>query len=452
MFLFLIFLNFLFPIDNYYDPFPDNPPAEVYQKRRADFRNLLDDNQFYMAFSSDFYSNMQHTKFRQNSDIMYLTGYGFKSAVLFTAKNGFDINGKIVSEFLLIKKQSDDDAKWNGKKPNKEQIKAFSGIEEVYWFDEIDVNKIISNKTEMLIAPYTKGEDFAPYKDYKYTPIELDIKFVRNITDSNPFLVPSVDTKLIKKLREIKDKYEINLLKKAVDISSKAHKKVISQIDNINYEYEIEGIMEGEFLRLGAENTSYNSIVGSGLNSCVLHYTTNRDTILQGDLILFDCGAEYHGYAADITRTIPKNGKFSNEQKIIYNIVLNAQKRAIEYCKPNIKFSAIDSIARAYIDSSLIAIGLIKTTMESRKYFPHGTSHYLGLDVHDVGSYGLLQEGNAITVEPGIYIPENSDCDKKWWNIGVRIEDDILITKDSYINLSEGLVKEIKDIEELIAK
>ena len=253
-------------------------------------------------------------------------------------------------------------------------------------------------------------------------------------------------------LNGLVDKYEINLLRKAVDISVEAHKEVISQIDNIKYEYEIEGIMEGEFKRLGAENTAYNSIVGSGLNSCVLHYTTNRDSIHNNDLILFDCGAEYHGYAADITRTIPKSGKFNQEQKIIYEIVLNAQKLAINHCKPGVKHSSVDSIARAYIDSALIDLGLIETTAESRRYFPHGTSHYLGLDVHDVGTYTNLQEGNVITVEPGIYIPEGSDCDKKWWNIGVRIEDDILITKDGYDNLSKNLVKGIHDIEELIKK
>ncbi len=452
MIFFILLLNFLFPIDNYYYPYPDNPPANVYQQRRDDFRKHLFDGQVYLAFSSDFYTKEQHTKFRQNSDIMYLTGYGFKVAILFMSPDGFQIDGKTFFELLYVKKQDNMDKMWNGTRPNKEQIKQFSGIQEVFWDNEIDVNTLFANKPEMLIAPYTKGENFAPYKDYNYTPIEVDIPFIKNIQEKNPFLIINIDIKKIKLLREIKDKYEINLLRKAVDISVEAHKEVISQIDNIKYEYEIEGIMEGEFKRLGAENTAYNSIVGSGLNSCVLHYTTNRDSIHNNDLILFDCGAEYHGYAADITRTIPKSGKFNQEQKIIYEIVLNAQKLAINHCKPGVKHSSVDSIARAYIDSALIDLGLIETTAESRRYFPHGTSHYLGLDVHDVGTYTNLQEGNVITVEPGIYIPEGSDCDKKWWNIGVRIEDDILITKDGYDNLSKNLVKEIHDIEELIKK
>lgn len=452
MIIYLLLLNFLFPIDNYYYPYPDNPPANVYKNRRAKFSEMLYDGQIYLAFSSDFYSKEKHSKFRQNSDLMYLTGYCFSKAILIMSPNGINIDGKTYSEILFIEKQDNMDKVWNGTRPNKEQIKEFSGIEEVFWSNEVDLNSLFANKVDLLIAPYTKGENFAPYQNSKSIPIELDVQTVKTIMQNNPFMVVNIDLKYIKKLREIKDEYEIALLKKSVDISVTAHKKVISKIDEVLHEYEIEGIMEGEFKRLGAENTAYNSIVGAGLNSCVLHYTTNRHSILDDDLVLFDCGAEYHGYAADITRTVPKSGKFSKEQKIIYNIVLDAQNKAIKHCKPGVKQSSIDSVARDHIDNELIKLGLIKTRSESRRYFPHGTSHYLGLDVHDVGSYDLLKAGNVITVEPGIYIPEGSDCDKKWWNIGVRIEDDILITESGYINLSKDLVKEIEDIEELISQ
>ena len=452
MILYLILFNFLFSIDNFYYPYPDNPPKDVYQNRREQFRDLMFDGQIYMAFSTDFYSKEKHSKFRQNSDLMYLTGYGFQKAILIMSPDGFDINGRIYQEILYIEKQDNMDKVWNGARPNKEEIKDFSGIEEVFWSNEVEINNILKNKIDLLIAPYTKGENFAPYQNYKSIPVELDIPFIENIKDNNPFLVMNIDTKQIKKLREIKDKYELNLIRKTVDISVLAHKKVISKIDEVLHEYEIEGIMEGEFKRLGAENTAYNSIVGAGLNSCVLHYTTNRHSILDDDLVLFDCGAEYHGYAADITRTIPKSGKFSKEQKIIYTIVLEAQKKAIEFCKPGIKQSSVDSVAREHIDNELLKMGLIATRAESRKYFPHGTSHYLGLDVHDVGSYDILKPGNVITVEPGIYIPEGSNCDKKWWNIGVRIEDDILITENGYENLSKDLEKEIDELEELISK
>lgn len=436
---------------NYNHIFVDNPPKEVYNNRREILRSKLSNKEVYIAISSDYYSNEKHSKFRQNSDLLYYTSYPFKNAVLFISKNGFDINGKIIYEILMIKKQDSQDKLWNGPLPTKEDIKNFSGIETILYDYEIDFNNLFENVFEVTVAPYSKGEDFSPYLNSKYIK-KKEVTIIEELKDKYPFIIFTDDLKLSKKQREIKDEYEIALLRKAVDISVSAHKTIIKNIKNYNFEYEIEGVIEGEFKRLGAEKTAYNSIVGAGENSCILHYTNNRSKIENGDLVLFDCGAEYHGYASDITRTLPKNGKFSNEQKIIYEIVLNAQKRAIQLCKPGIRFSSVDSIAREVIDSSLISIGLIKSKSQSRQYFPHGTSHYLGLDVHDVGGYDLLQKGNVITVEPGIYIPQGSDCDKKWWNIGIRIEDDVLITTDGFEVLSQKLPKEIKELEELMNK
>jgi len=450
MIIYLLLFNLLFGIDNYSYPFPDNPPPEVYKNRRQELLKILNNNVAYLAFSSDFYSDNKNDKFRQNSDILYYTGFPYSKAILILNKDGINIDGELKYEILLVEKQDNMDIKWNGKRPSKNEIKDFSGINNIYWFNEVDYNDFFNDIIEFNIAPYTKGSNFLPYAGSSVIPVELDIDFFKSIKDSHPFIVYDIDLRYSKQLREVKDDYEIKLLKKAVNISVAAHKKVIKNIKNINYEYEIEGIIEGEFKRLGAENTAYNSIIGSGINSCVLHYTDNRAKVNKGELILFDCGAEYHGYASDITRTVPSNGKFSKEQTIIYNIVLEAQKRAIEYCKEGIKFSEIDSVARFVIDSALIDLGLIKNNAQSRLYFPHGTSHYLGLDVHDVATYDRLKAGNCVTVEPGIYIPEGSDCDKKWWNIGVRIEDDILITKDACQVLSIDLAKEIKDLEEMM--
>src|SRR5207244_2889284 len=158
--------------------------------------------------------------------------------------------------------------------------------------------------------------------------------------------------------------------------------------------------------------------------SCVLHYETNRRKLLPNDMVVMDAGAEYHGYSADVTRSFPISGKFSTEQKAIYQLVYDAQKAGIEACKPGNSFYATHTAASAVLDEGLKKLGVIKEEDELRNYFMHGTSHYLGLDVHDAGTYGNLKAGNVITVEPGIYIKEGSDCDKKWWNIGVRIEDD----------------------------
>ncbi len=445
----LLFITLLF--SNYYHVFIDTPPKEVYQKRRSNLKSILFEGEVYLALSSDFYSNDKHGKFRQNSDMLYYTSYPFKNAILFISKNGFNINGKIIFEFLMIKKQENNDKIWHGTLPSKNEIKQFSGIEEVFYDTEINFSSILDDVMEVSVAPYSKGEKFFPYLNSK-SPNDFEISIINDLREKNPFIIFNNEHKYSKKLREVKDEYEINLIQKAVDISVEAHKKVIKNIKKYNYEYEIEGEIEGEFKTLGAENTAYNSIVGAGYNSCILHYSNNRMSIKTNDLVLFDCGAEYHGYASDITRTVPKSGKFTKEQKKIYQIVLEAQKRAISICKSGVKFSDIDLTARSYIDSALIELGLIKTNSQSRQYFPHGTSHYLGLDVHDVGSYDILKKGNVITVEPGIYIPEGSNCDKKWWNIGIRIEDDIMITSDGNKVLSKDLPKEVKELEELMNK
>jgi Xaa-Pro aminopeptidase len=190
--------------------------------------------------------------------------------------------------------------------------------------------------------------------------------------------------------------------------------------------------------------------MGSGENSCVLHYTSNRKPLEKNDLLVSDIGAEYHGYTADVTRTLPVNGKFSEEQKIIYNIVLEAQKTGIQQCKKGNKFWDPHDAATKVIASQLIKLGIIDKAYKVKEYFMHGSSHYLGLDVHDAGLFGSLEAGNVITVEPGIYIPEGSNCDPKWWNIGVRIEDDILITETEPVILSAKAPREIVEIEQLM--
>jgi len=201
---------------------------------------------------------------------------------------------------------------------------------------------------------------------------------------------------------------------------------------------------------MGAEDEAYPSIVGSGKNTCTLHYTTNRRKMEKNDLLVADVGAEYHGYCADVTRTMPVNGKFSEEQKIIYNIVLEAQQAGIKKCRKDSAFNAPHKAAVEIVRERLLALHIIDKPADYRKYFMHGTSHYLGLDVHDVGIYSPLIPGNVITVEPGVYIPEGSPCDKKWWNIGVRIEDDILITEQAPEILSDCIPRTVEDIEKLM--
>ena len=252
------------------------------------------------------------------------------------------------------------------------------------------------------------------------------------------------------RLREIKSEEELFLMRKAISITCEAQIELIKALEPKMTEFQSEAIIEYVFKTNGAEYPGFPSILGSGENSCVLHYNTNRKTMTGDNLLVSDVGAEYHGYTADVTRTIPVDGHFSKEQKIIYDIVLKAQLAGIKKCKAGNSFWDPNVAATSVVSQELQKLGIIRSPIGVRKYFMHGTSHYLGLDVHDVGTYLPLKANSVITVEPGIYIPEGSPCDKKWWNIGVRIEDDVLITKDEPEVLSDCIPKTTEAIEKLM--
>ena len=263
------------------------------------------------------------------------------------------------------------------------------------------------------------------------------------------------DTTLSEKLdalRAIKTPEELALLRRAVRISAQGQREVLKLLRPDMGEMAVQGLHEYVYRRYGAEFQGYPSIVGGGANGCILHYETNNRQRLDNDLVLMDCGAEYHGYSADVTRTVPPSGRFSPEQRQIYELVLAAQDAGFATCRPGAEFGAPNKATQDVVAAGLQKLGIIKKKEEFRKYYPHGASHYLGLDVHDRGSYGPLVAGNVITVEPGIYIPAGSACDPKWWNIGVRIEDDVLITSTGYENLSAEAPRTVADIEKLMAE
>jgi len=242
------------------------------------------------------------------------------------------------------------------------------------------------------------------------------------------------------------------LMRKVAMISAVAHTEVMKAVEPTMSEREAEGIQLYVHKRYGSEDEGYPAIVGVGSNSCILHYEENSSLKLNNQLLLMDVGAEYHGYSSDVTRTIPAKGKFSPEQRAIYQIVYDAQEEVMQLCKEGTPISDLNKKAREVIAAGLIKLGIIKTKEEVDTYYPHGCSHFLGLDVHDKGDYGTtLKQNMILTVEPGIYIPENSKCDKKWWNIGVRIEDDILVKKDTFENLSSYAPRKIEDIEKMSA-
>ncbi|WP_299826282.1 aminopeptidase P family protein [uncultured Pontibacter sp.] len=253
-------------------------------------------------------------------------------------------------------------------------------------------------------------------------------------------------------LREAKTEQELQLLRKAISISAQGQIEVMKAMRPDMSEMELQGLHEFVHKKYGAQHVGYPSIVGAGNNACVLHYIESKKPQVSNELVLMDVGAEYKGYTADVTRTIPANGKFTREQKEIYELVYKAQEAAFAACKVGNDFQAPHRAAAEVITAGLQKLGIIKDKSEVQRYFPHGTSHYLGLDVHDAGTYGPFQHNTVITVEPGIYIPEGSPCDKKWWGIGVRIEDDILITNKGWENLSKLAPRTVADIEKTMAQ
>ena len=251
-------------------------------------------------------------------------------------------------------------------------------------------------------------------------------------------------------LRAVKTPEEIALLQRAIDITAAAHREAMRSIEPGMHEYEVEALVEYVFKRNGAEDPGFPSIVASGENSTILHYNTNRRRMAAEDVVVIDIGAEVRGYTADVTRTVPVDGTFSEEQRAIYELVLAAQQAGIEAARAGHSFRDPGTAAQRVIAQGLKDLGLIQTEEDVRNFFMHGTSHYLGLWVHDVGPYGELQPGMVITVEPGIYISPSPEVDPRWWHIGVRIEDDVLITAGDPVVMSTSAPRTVADVEALM--
>ncbi|MGI9551260.1 MAG: aminopeptidase P N-terminal domain-containing protein [Aurantibacter sp.] len=296
-------------------------------------------------------------------------------------------------------------------------------------------------KEDELLSGFVEAQDDNLRNEIK-EKVSLELK-ANNLNSSTI-------AEIMNTLRETKTEEELVLLKKAVEISAVGQMEVMKAMHPNMSETEIQGVHEYVYKKYGAEYEGYPSIVGGGNNGCILHYIENNKPEVGDDLVLMDLGAEYHGYTADVTRTIPANGKFTAEQKQIYDIVYNAQEAGIKASVVGAPFRAPGEAANEVVTRGLMDLGIISNAEDARVYFPHGTSHYLGLDVHDKGTYQAFKHNTVITVEPGIYIPEGSDCEQKWWGIAVRIEDDILITDAGPINLSAMAPRTTEAIEALM--
>ena len=311
---------------------------------------------------------------------------------------------------------------------------------------------------ERMIAPFKTK--MASSESYRENPLVNAIVQIKNADDiekvrqriSEAKISTVLYDQITGALREIKTPEEMGLIRKAVEISCIGQNEVMKAVRPDMSEMEIQGLHEYVHKRYGSEEVGYGSIIGSGENGCILHYTENTKTKIGNELLLMDVGAEYHGYTADVTRTIPVDGKFSTEERAIYQIVYDAQEAAFRLLKDGAKWSDAGIAAKEVIANGLLKLGLIKNKEEVSRYYPHGLSHHIGLDVHDKGISQVLKKDMVITIEPGIYIPKESPCDKKWWGISVRIEDDALIKENGYELLSAFAPRSIEGIEKMIAE
>ena len=452
--------------------------------------------------------------YHQNPDLYYLTGYKEPHSLLVLASEDMGFDQEVYKGEMLFGQARDPNAEmWNGKRLGKEGIQQKLGISQTFTnlefkefdlqleqYDQVyilnmrpDVNDTRSEEDLYDLIQQFKEKANLP-KDYNaleenvyslmrqsnaenHEQVANQIlryrqwdKRLQKIAAVNDFLkAKTVEERqaiidqlpknkvngqalsaIMAQLREVKMADEMEFLRKAVTISCIGQNEVMKAMTPKSSEREIQGIHEFIYRKYDAEYQGYPSIVGAGNNGCILHYWENEKLQVGGDLVLMDLGAEYRGYTADVTRTIPASGKFTKEQKIIYDLVYKAQEAGFAACKVGNEFQAPDKAARAIINKGLAELGIIENEDAQHRYFPHGTSHYLGLDVHDPGQYGPFKHNTAITVEPGIYIPEGSDCDPKWWKIAVRIEDDILITDNGWENLSVLSPRTSEEIEKMM--
>lgn len=445
---FLCFVNLGF--SQSYDN--DLLPKEFHQDRREAIRKGLPDSSCAVFFANPERQRANDTKFiyHQDPNFYYLTGLNEPNSLLIIFKEPQTFYDTVVTdELIFVQSRNPSQESWTGKILGTEGVKKQLGFK----------------------FPFTNNQ-FADFKIdfekfYKVYHLELfeDVRddlnqrgdlasLIKHFKAKTSYKRKNVDgfnlNGLMASQREVKLPEEMTLMKKAIDMTCLAHAELMRALQPGMKEYQAQAVAEYIFKKEGSEYVGYPSIVGGGENSCILHYETNRKQLEGGNLLVIDAGAEYHGYTADVTRTMPVDGVFSAEEKIIYDIVLEAQEAGIKACKSGAEFRAPHKAAVAVIQKRLIELGIIKLASDFMDYFFHGTSHYLGLDVHDAGNYGKLSPGNVITVEPGIYIPAGSDCDPKWWNIGVRIEDDILITSNEPEVLSGQLPKKTEEIEALM--
>jgi Xaa-Pro aminopeptidase len=428
-----------------------------FQRRRKRLMDMMGDESIAIIPTSPVRMRNRDVEhpFRHDSDFHYLTGFTEPESVAVL------IPGRATGEYVLFCRERDAKMEtWNGLRAGLEGAVEQYGADDAFPIEDLDdiLPGLLGDQERIF---YTMGND--PGFDQRV------LSWVKHVRDQARSGINAPDefislNHILHDMRLYKSRYEIKAMRKAARIAAAAHKRAMKICRPGIMEYQLEAELVYEFMREGARSPAYSSIVGGGANSCILHYTDNNAELKDGDVVLIDAGAEYESYASDITRTFPVNGVFSDAQKDIYEVVLEAQLAAIEAVQPGNHWNDPHEVAVRVITEGLVSLGILKGRVRSlikehayAKYYMHRTGHWLGMDVHDVGDYKLdgewrmLEPGMVLTIEPGLYMVAGRGLAKKWWDIGVRIEDDVLVTKDGHDVLSKDMPKTIDAIEALMA-
>lgn len=422
--------------------------ASFYSKNRAKLVEKLAPNSIAVFQSNDVMpTNADGTmKFRQNNDIFYLSGIDQEETVLVLCPDFPKADRK---EILFIRKTDDHIAVWEGHKLTQEEATERSGIKHVQWVENFDA--VFATLMALSETVYLNTNEHLRASALVET---RDSRFIQYCKKRYPLHAYKRVAPLMHTLRALKETEEVAQIQKACDITNDGFRRILNVIKPGLKEYELEAEFLHEFIRQGSRGFAYEPIIASGKNACVLHYVQNDQICQDGDLILFDVGAEYGNYNADMTRTIPVNGRFTKRQREVYEGVLRVMRTAFTVLRPGVTIQDYHKEMGLIMQSELISLGLIsqadidsedKNSPAYKKYFMHGTSHHLGLDVHDVGTmYEPIQAGMVFTVEPGIYIPEEG--------IGIRLENNIVIQENGYLDLMSHIPIDPDEIEQLMNK
>ena len=420
--------------------------SSLFVNNRTNFQKQLPASALAIFHSNDEFprSGDQNFAFKQNADLFYLTGIDQEQSILLLFP---DCPNPLYKEVLFLRQTNDFIQVWEGHKYTKEQAKTTSGISAIYWLEDFDLilHSIVHYATRVYLN--TNEND-----RYAHTVPYRDLRFINEIRQKYPLHQYERAAPIMRELRAIKSDIEIELTQKACEITNDAFQRVLKFVKPGVMEYEIEAEIIHEFIKQAATGHGYTPIIASGNNANILHYTDNNQSCKDGALILMDFGAEYANYNADMTRTIPVNGRFSKRQKEVYQSVLHVLKEARKLMVSGTIWNTYHEQVGEIMTEQLIKLKLIsmqdvKTQSLSypayKKYFMHGTSHHLGIDVHDFASrYTPFNIGNILTCEPGIYIPEEG--------FGVRLENDILLTATGNMDLMANIPIEIEEIEEIM--